>query len=86
MLHRIDINRFFLVKAEDLKSYNMADTSAEAISAAKLRDRLSQWDAIKLPLAALSETQKDSYMDLSTVSGSRPFPNSVSFVYLSSFV
>jgi len=59
----------------------MADTlQPKDLSVARnLRDRLSAWDAKTDAKAPLTERQKDGFIELTTLSASRPFPIEVSF-------
>ena len=59
---------------------NMADTlQPKGLPGAKtLRDRLSAWDAKTDAKAPLTERQKDGFIELTTLSASRPLPTEVS--------
>ena len=52
----------------------MADTLQKEPTAKVLRDNLSAWDAKIGPKAKLTEKQKDTFIDLTTVSSNRALP------------
>ena len=54
---------------------NMADTlQRKMLAPATLREKLTAWDAKTDPKASLGDTQKDSFMELTTHSGNRALP------------
>ena len=52
----------------------MADTLQTEPSAKLLRDSLTEWDSKSDPKASLTEKQKDSFIELTTLSSNRLFP------------
>lgn len=55
----------------------MADTLSnmrEKVDPKLLRDKLSAWEGKTSPLAPLTEKQRDTIMELTTLSSSRPLP------------
>ena len=63
---------------------NMADTLQRKMPGpANLREKLTSWDAKNDPKAPLGDTQKDSFMELTTHSGNRRIPVEVGVVEFS---
>ena len=55
----------------------MADTPHKIPNARALREKLTAWDAKYNPKAPLTDQQKDGFMELTTLSASRPLPAEV---------
>ena len=56
---------------------NMADTFHRMSNSKTLREKLAAWDAKVDPIAPLTDKQKDSFIELTAHSSTRPLPSEV---------
>ena len=56
----------------------MADTLQKTSNPKVIREKLTSWDAKDTPAAPLTDKQKDSFMELTTLSANRAMPLEVS--------